>query len=127
MSFNVRQPDQEDGVNAWENRRDLLVETILEKDPDLIGTQELFNMQAEHILAGAPQYDWFGSGRFGDTRDKHVGIFYRKASLRLISHGDFWLSGTPDEPGSSSWEIIRPRQVTLGPVRNSLGRPSGPL
>jgi endonuclease/exonuclease/phosphatase family metal-dependent hydrolase len=114
MSFNVRQPDQEDGPNGWEYRRDLLVDTILEKDPDLIGTQELFTLQADYILAGAPQYDWFGSGRFGDTHDKHVGIFYRKDLLRLISYGDFWLSETPDEPGSSSWEIIRPRQVTWG-------------
>jgi len=114
MTLNVRQPDQDDGPNAWGFRRDLLVDTILEAGPDLIGTQELFTLQAEYIVAKAPEYTWFGTGGFGDTRDKHVGIFYRNARLRVLEHGDFWLSETPGVPGSSSWEIIRPRQVTWG-------------
>jgi endonuclease/exonuclease/phosphatase family metal-dependent hydrolase len=114
MTINVRQPDLDDGVHSWEQRRDLLVDTILSADPDLIGTQELFLLQAEYIQSRAPQYGWFGAGRFGDTRDKHVGIFYKKDSLRLLDHGDFWLSETPGVPGSSSWDIIRPRQVTWG-------------
>src|SRR5262249_36279067 len=28
--------------------------------------------------------------------------------------GDLWLSDTPDLPGSSSWDIVRPRQLTWG-------------
>ena len=114
MTFNVRQLDADDGPNGWPERRDLLVETILDKDPDVIGTQELFLLQAEYITKRAPQYAWFGSGRFGNHEDKHVGIFYRKDRIRLLSHGDFWLSETPETPGSSSWDIIRPRQLTWG-------------
>jgi endonuclease/exonuclease/phosphatase family metal-dependent hydrolase len=114
MTLNIRQPDQDDGPNAWELRRDVLIDTILEAAPDVIGTQELFTLQADYIVSRAPQYAWFGAGRFGDSRDKHVGIFYRKDYLRVLEHGDFWLSETPDTPGSSSWEIIRPRQVTWG-------------
>jgi endonuclease/exonuclease/phosphatase family metal-dependent hydrolase len=114
MTLNVRQPDKDDGPNAWEFRRDLLLGTILAADPDLIGTQELFQIQADYFLAHAPAYSWFGSGRFGDTRDKHVGIFYRRDALKVVTHGDFWLSETPEVPGSSSWDIIRPRQVTWG-------------
>lgn len=114
MTFNVRQPDLDEGENSWEARRDLLVETILEQDPDLIGTQELFLLQAGYIVAKAPQYAWFGTGRFGTHEDKHVGIFYRKGRCRLSLCGDVWLSETPDVPGSSSWDIIRPRQLTWG-------------
>jgi len=114
MTFNVRQPDQDDGEDCWSNRRDLLVETILEKDPDVIGTQELFLLQANYIRELAPQYDWFGAGRFGDHEDKHVGVFYNTDRLQLESHGDVWLSETPDIPASSSWDIIRPRQLTWG-------------
>jgi len=114
MTFNVRQPDLDDGANSWKNRRDFLVETIRNANPDLIGVQELFTIQADHILKHAPHYSWFGTGRFGDQRDKHVGIFYRTNSLRLLADGDFWLSDTPEVPGSSSWDIIRPRQVTWG-------------
>lgn len=114
MTFNVRQPDLDEGPNSWRERRDLLVDTILEKDPDVIGSQELVLLQAEYIQARAPQYEWFGSGRFGDHEDKHVGVFYKKHRCRLSSHGDLWLSETPEVPGSSSWDIIRPRQLTWG-------------
>jgi len=114
MTFNVRQPDQDDGPDGWEQRRDLLVDTILEIDPDVIGTQELFLLQAEYIQQRTSRYEWFGQGRFGDHQDKHVGIFYRNDRLRLTSHGDVWLSDTPEIPGSSSWNIIRPRQLTWG-------------
>jgi endonuclease/exonuclease/phosphatase family metal-dependent hydrolase len=125
MTLNVRQPDQDDGINAWENRRDLLVETIVTAKPDLIGTQELFTLQADYILSRSSEplgYRWIGTGRFGDARDKHVGIFYRASSLQLIRHGDFWLSETPDVPGSASWNILRPRQVTWGCFETKAGQ-----
>jgi endonuclease/exonuclease/phosphatase family metal-dependent hydrolase len=114
MTFNVRQPDANDGPDCWQARRALLADTIRECDPDVIGTQELFVEQADYIQSRAPQYAWFGSGRFGDTRDKHVGIFYKKDRFRVSFHGDWWLSETPDVPGSCSWDIIRPRQITWG-------------
>lgn len=122
MTLNVRQPDQNDGVNCWEYRRRLLAYMIIEAAPDLIGMQELFCLQAEYILARAQQYQWFGAGRFGDSSDKHVGVFYRTDRLHLLDHCDFWLSRTPDIPGSSSWEIIRPRQVTWGCFETSNGQ-----
>ena len=122
MTCNVRQPDQDDGANAWEHRRDLLVDTILDAHPDLIGTQELFTLQADFMLTRMPAYDWFGTGRHGDGRDKHVGIFYKRDALRLLDHGDFWLSETPEVAGSSSWEIIRPRHVTWGHFETSRGQ-----
>jgi hypothetical protein len=53
MTVNVRQPDLDDGPNGWELRRDVLVNTILEAGPDLIGTQELFTLQADYISAKA--------------------------------------------------------------------------
>lgn len=122
MTLNVRQPDQDDGPNCWEYRRELLVDTILAADPDLIGTQELFHLQAEYIVGHAPHYGWFGTGRFGDQRDKHVGIFFKINNLQLLEQGDFWLSETPAVPGSSSWDIIRPRQVTWGHFETLDGR-----
>ena len=57
MTCNVRQPAQDDGANAWEHRRDLLVDTILDAHPDLIGTQELFTMHADFMLTHMPAYD----------------------------------------------------------------------
>ena len=41
-----------------------------------------------------------------------MGVFYRKDRLRVRSSGDFWLSDTPDVPGSISWGTLYPRMVT---------------
>ena len=51
MTFNVRYPATSDGPNRWEARRDLLVATVKEKDPDLFGTQELFYEQGQYLVA----------------------------------------------------------------------------
>lgn len=114
MSFNVRYPAKVDGANIWENRRDLLVATIREKDPDLVGTQELFHEQGQYIVEKLPGYAWFGVSRRGTREDEHMGVFYQKARLRLIESGNFWLSETPEVAGSSAWNMSLPRMVTWG-------------
>jgi endonuclease/exonuclease/phosphatase family metal-dependent hydrolase len=111
-TFNVRYPAKTDGANVWKNRRDLLVDTIREKDPDFFGTQELFYEQGEYIGAMLPQYTWFGVSRRGNREDEHMGVFYKRARLRPVESGNFWLSETPEAPGSMSWEVSLPRMVT---------------
>lgn len=114
MSFNVRYPSPDDGENVWELRRDILVETIRVKDPDLMGTQELYYSQGEYIVENLPDYTWFGISRRGNHDDEHMGIFYKPDRLTLVQSGEFWLSETPDVPGSSSWDMSLPRMVSWG-------------
>jgi endonuclease/exonuclease/phosphatase family metal-dependent hydrolase len=112
MTFNVRYPNPGDGRNRWEERRDLVVKTIRDAAPDLIGTQELYHVQGQYIVEKAPEYAWFGLSRRGNQADEHLGIFYRKARLVLLDSGNFWLSATPEMPGSISWGMSLPRMVT---------------
>jgi endonuclease/exonuclease/phosphatase family metal-dependent hydrolase len=112
MSFNVRFPSKDDGPNIWEKRRDILVRTIVEKDPDVMGTQELFHLQGQYIVEKAPAYAWFGISRRGNHEDEHMGVFYKKEKLRVVESGNFWLSETPETPGSISWDMSLPRMVT---------------
>jgi endonuclease/exonuclease/phosphatase family metal-dependent hydrolase len=114
MSFNVRYPSAEDGPNCWEMRRDLVVEAIRGSRADVIGSQELYRHQAEHITRQLPHLEWFGRSRMGTRDDEHVGIFYRKDRFRLLDWGDFWLSETPELPASASWGNNPPRIVTWG-------------
>ena len=114
MTFNVRYPAPGDGENRWENRRDLFVATVREKNPDLFGTQELFHEQGQYIADKAPEYAWFGVSRRGDQTDEHMGVFYRKDRLKLVESGNFWLSETPETPGSMSWNVSLPRMATWG-------------
>jgi len=114
MTFNVRYPEAKDGENRWEVRRDLLVQTVREKAPDVMGTQELFYEQGQYIVEKLPEYAWFGRSRRGNQQDEHMGVFYRKDRLELIQSGDFWLSETPEVAGSMSWGVGLPRMVTWG-------------
>ncbi|MDO1528383.1 endonuclease/exonuclease/phosphatase family protein [Fulvimonas sp. R45] len=112
MSFNVRTLAAKDGPNRWELRRDLMVRTIREQHPDVMGTQELYKQQGDYLVSKLPGYTWFGEGRYGGDGDEHMGVFYRRDRLRVLASGNFWLSDTPDVPGSISWGHPMPRMVT---------------
>lgn len=112
MTFNVRTGIASDGVNDWDHRRDIMVRTIREQHPDVLGTQELNTFQGDYIVGKLPAYVWFGIGRRGDDDDEHMGVFYRTDRLRIIDSGNYWLSDTPDKPGSITWGNPYPRLVT---------------
>lgn len=112
MTFNIRLIIDSDGANNWDARRDLVVEMLRTEDPDIIGTQELFKRQGDELVARLPQYVWFGEGRRGGDGDEHMGVFYRKDRLRVRESGNFWLSDTPEVPGSITWGNLYPRMVT---------------
>lgn len=112
MSFNIRLPMESDGVDYWETRKPLAVRMLQEQQPDVIGMQELVKTQADDLAKALPQYAWFGRGRDADGGGEHMGVFYRTDRLKVIESGDFWLSDTPDVPGSITWDHLYPRMVT---------------
>jgi endonuclease/exonuclease/phosphatase family metal-dependent hydrolase len=114
MAFNVRLPAESDGPNYWPNRRDHLIDTLRTADADIIGTQELHKVQGNYIVQKLPLYSWFGIDRRGGRDDEHMGVFYRRDRLRVVDLGNFWLSETPQVPGSISWDHPYPRMVTWG-------------
>lgn len=112
MSFNIRLPTDADGPNHWDARRGLAADLVATAAPDVIGMQELHKPQADWLVQRLPHYAWFGRDRRGGHRDEHMGVFYRKDRLRVVESGDFWLSDTPDLPGSFSWGHPYPRMAT---------------
>lgn len=117
LSFNVRYPNPNDGANYWEKRTDVVTAMLKHVDADLIGTQELFQSQGDFIVEALPEYEWFGMSRRGNHEDEHMGIFYRPAKLEVLDQGEFWLSETPDVPGSQSWDMSLPRNVSWAKLR----------
>ena len=112
MTMNVRLPSPGDGANLWEKRRDVMVDVVREQHPDVFGTQELFQRQGDYITSKLPGYTWFGVDRYGKHTDEHMGVFYRTAVLKKLESGNFWLSDTPDKPGSKNGPQPFPRMVT---------------
>ena len=114
MSFNVRTPADTEPGRRWEDRRDSMVALIRQTHPQVIGTQELTPPQAGYLAAHLADFRWFGQGRRGGDGDEHMGVFYDATALQLLESGDFWLSDTPEVPGSISWGHPFPRMVTWG-------------
>lgn len=112
MSFNVRTPADTAPGKRWEDRRDGMVALIREQHPDVIGTQELVQKQGEFLVAQLPGYRLFGASRSSGSGDEHMGVLYDSARLKVIESGDFWLSDTPEVPGSITWGNLMPRMVT---------------
>ncbi|NML06610.1 endonuclease/exonuclease/phosphatase family protein [Sphingomonas sp. G-3-2-10] len=122
MTFNVRLPLASDGANSWDNRREFAAQVIARAAPDVIGTQELHKVQGDDLVARLPQYAWFGIDRRGGHADEHMGVFYRRDRLKILDSGNFWLSDTPEVPGSISWGHPYPRMVTWAQFETIRGR-----
>jgi endonuclease/exonuclease/phosphatase family metal-dependent hydrolase len=112
MTFNVRYATAPDGDNAWPLRKDLALEVIRTFDPDLLGVQEALRVQMDVLAAELPAWGSLGVGRDADGGGEYSAILYRRSRFDVIASGTFWLSGTPDEPGSHTWGNELPRICT---------------
>jgi endonuclease/exonuclease/phosphatase family metal-dependent hydrolase len=112
MTFNLRRRKESDGPNAWDARRDAAMEVIRRQAPDLIGTQEGLEEQVDFLAQCFPEYGILGEARLGGRRDEFNAIFYRKDRFHVRDAGNFWLSDTPDVPGSRTWGNLVPRMAT---------------
>ena len=112
MSFNIRYGTASDGKDVWANRQNLVVTVIKAFAPDLMGTQETLPFQAAYINEQIPEYTYIGWSRDQNENGEQCGIFVRKERFEIIESGQFWLSETPDEKFSKSWDSSLPRVVT---------------
>jgi endonuclease/exonuclease/phosphatase family metal-dependent hydrolase len=118
MSFNVRYGTAPDGENAWDKRTGLFFETIARFQPDIIGFQEVIAAQYDTIAERMPGHAFSGVGRDdGKRQGEFSSIGYRKDRFTLVAGGTFWLSETPEVPGSKSWDSSLPRLCTWARLR----------
>ncbi|MBI5032179.1 MAG: endonuclease/exonuclease/phosphatase family protein [Chloroflexi bacterium] len=115
MSFNIRYGTANDGEQRWDKRKELVIRRIQAFAPDLIGLQECRDdAQAEYVKNNLPDYQFIGVRRGGnsETALEMTPILYKKAAFTEIARGNFWLSETPNIPGSKSWNSLFPRTAT---------------
>jgi endonuclease/exonuclease/phosphatase family metal-dependent hydrolase len=110
MSFNVRGASHaRDGVNLWEKRAAMNVETIRRYGPDVIGFQECQNENLEAYEKELPGYARLPGPVYGTGQvEEFAAIFFDPERFEELDSGGFWLSDTPEEY-SASWgnEVIR--------------------
>ncbi|MFC7680470.1 endonuclease/exonuclease/phosphatase family protein [Paenibacillus sp. GCM10028914] len=114
MTFNLRVNVDSDGSNAWPFRKHLAAAVIADASPDFFGTQEGSGPMLRDLDEALPQYSRIGTGRMGqgDLDGEHCAIYYKQADFSVISEGQFWLSETPEKPGSLGWDGSYPRICT---------------
>lgn len=98
-SYNLRLNTEDDGINAWPNRKEQVKALVRFYEFDIWGTQEAFIDQLKDLESMA-EFGHLGVGRDdGKESGEHSAIFYRKSRFKVLQSGDFWLSETPEKPG----------------------------
>ncbi len=115
-SYNIRYQNDDDARegNGWQQRAPVVCGQLLFEHPDIFGAQEVLHGQLQDMLRLMPDYDYIGVGRDdGAKKGEYAPIFYDRQKLRLLRHGHFWLSETPDKP-SLGWDAACMRICTWG-------------
>ncbi len=112
MSFNLLTNHLYDiGRNRFTARAISILKLIQQEKPDLIGVQELTPLAEKKLQKLTELYGMTGEYRLGTKQlfNESNAIFYRKERFNLLNGSTYWLSKTPDKPGSSFLTSIFPR------------------
>ena len=120
MTCNIRITGLEDDApfpeRVWENRRDLCVNTILKRQPDVFCLQEVIYDSYDYFKQKCKKYTSYGF--VGPEMDPYTegyhfigknAIFFRTDKFEFVSSGCYWLSEDPLIGGSVSWGTNRAR------------------
>ena len=124
MTYNIRYSagDVDSPDNNWTARREDLARLVASEAPDVIGFQEVLPDQRQWLEERFPQYAFSGCGRNADAASGEASpVAYLKERFVAVTNGTFWLSETPDEPGSKSWGAKYPRICTWAVLDDKTG------
>lgn len=115
-TFNIRCPVDKT-PNSWEERTARVNGLVAAYGFELMGLQEATARQIDDMLASGWAY--VGAGRDdGQRKGEFSCIFYKKARFELGESGTFWLSETPEIPGSKSWNTDCTRICTWARLKD---------
>lgn len=125
MTYNIRYSTASDGVNAWSNRKEKVFELIKKNSPDAFGVQEALHEQIQDLTIALPEYAYVGVGRDdGKEKGEYTAIFYKKSRLKVVNSRSFWLSETPEVPGSIGWDAAITRMATVCELEDMVNKKS---
>jgi endonuclease/exonuclease/phosphatase family metal-dependent hydrolase len=119
MTYNIRYDNPGDGINSWPNRKEKVYDLLKKYNPDILGVQEALEHQIKDIIQALPEYDYIGVGRDdGKTKGEYSAILFKKKIFSIVKENTFWLSETPQVPGSKNWDAAITRIVTWGKFKH---------
>jgi endonuclease/exonuclease/phosphatase family metal-dependent hydrolase len=109
-SYNIRYSIEEnhksDSIKGedWKRRGPAVAQLIKFHEFEMFGIQEGLLHQLTDLLEWLPGYQYVGVGRDdGEEAGEHTAVFYQAEKFKVLDHGDFWLSETPEKP-SMGWD-----------------------
>jgi endonuclease/exonuclease/phosphatase family metal-dependent hydrolase len=119
MSFNLRYNNTGDGPNAWPYRKAWVAQLIRFHDADAVGVQEALSGMLADLDSLLPEYSRVGVGRTdGKMAGEYSAILYKRDRVEVLENHTFWLSPTPEVPGSKGWDAALERIATWGRFRD---------
>ena len=113
MTFNIRYNTVTDSLDAWPYRKDKVASQILFHESHIIGVQEALHDQVTDLQQRLPRFKYEGVGRDdGKEKGEYSAIIYDTTRVQALQSKTFWLSETPDVPGSKGWDAQITRIVT---------------
>jgi endonuclease/exonuclease/phosphatase family metal-dependent hydrolase len=114
LSFNIRYGSFNNNSENWDQRKEGVISVL--KGYDFVGMQEVLPVQMDNIGGSMKnEYSWFFRTREADpAKGEGCPIMYNKTRWEVIDSGHFWLSETPEIPGSNTYGAAFPRMVSYG-------------
>ena len=125
MNYNIRYSfGDRKTENNWNARKEDFARVIECENPDLLALQEVLPDQRRWLEGRFPEFTFCGEGRNADRKGGEASpVAFRKSRFELVRAGTFWLSETPDVPGSKSWGAAMPRICSYAVLKDkSTGR-----
>ena len=112
-TYNIRYGSMDNSPTGWPQRKNALLKQITEVAPDIAGMQEVLIFQYKDIDTAFDNYSLIGCGREdGVCQGEFSPIMYNNDKYTVCESGVFWLSETPNIPGSMSWNTACTRICT---------------
>jgi endonuclease/exonuclease/phosphatase family metal-dependent hydrolase len=115
MSFNIHRPRLFDFRYRWKDRRDSVLQTIVDISPDLLGLQEANCAQTTFLAESLSGYDHVYHGRANrwGTFGLACPIFYKRKRYFAERGGTFWFNDDSSKPGGYGMERRTATWLTL--------------
>jgi endonuclease/exonuclease/phosphatase family metal-dependent hydrolase len=111
-SANIRFDNPNDGKHDWAGRREIVAQFLNEFSADVFGTQEGRGPQIKDLESLLPDHKLIDLNRNWIEERMYPCIFVNPKKIDVMDSGDIWLSETPQEAGSKSFDSAFPRLCT---------------
>lgn len=101
VSYNLRYVwDNGDGVNCFLHRSGMVLEKLRTEKPDVVCFQEAMPTHIRFLRQYLPEYDFVFNQRTADFSGEGLAFAVKRDIIEIYGYSMFWLSDTPDVPGS---------------------------